>query len=1127
MAISTNGTVLARVAGALYNTQMSNATYSEVKTLDPASLTDALYARDFANATDTAVATTLVTNLGLTSVTGLVNWVAAQLTAAGAHKGAKIVDLLNGFAQMTADATYGAYATAFNASVDSALVLSQTAGNAGGTFAAAGTTGGTYSLSTSIDAIVGTSGADTFNAALVAGAESFTSLDSIDGGAGVDTLNIVSLGALTTATGATVKNVETVNLTAAAAITAADISGWTGVSTLNITSTGAISGVKAASTTDINVANGLGAVTAQGGKNVVIKAAGAVSIGSTTAASGDVTSTTTTAASATDIKGAGVLTANSNDGTITFTNGTSIVANATKAVSLADVTAHIATRDALIAVAAANAGAGTAKVADTAAAQVLTDLGTMTTAVAAASTIDANNAATLTALNASAITFAQKQAIDTAYATAFKAVGGSATLAKAAALAIETPIVAAATAAKASTLAALTTAAAATTAATAITTADTTAAGLVDGVVVTATTNTALTSATINGNYGSTGNAVTDGSTNNNTLTTLTLNNAGAVTGTGLALTNVSASGMLADVTVVNTTVGHALNYTLSGITGGTYTDINATTVNIASNGTATNVLTALSSTLATKVNLTGAAGLKFGTTTLDAAAVIDASGSSGSNTITLALGQKYIGGAGSDSVTATTTGTVQAVTVDGGAGTDTLVLGHATNFGTTGAAKYLNFETIKTAIDVDVSKFTGSAISKVILSGSTALTGLTAAQAANLVINATSTPTIGVTGAATPGQLDTVNIDVNDASSTVNSITVTAPVLAGIETLNLTATDNFTVTALTSAPALTKVTVSGAGTSSITTGALALAANTIFDASAATGAVTIDASSSTGNGLAITGSATKANTLTGNALASVLTGGAAADTITGGAGSDIISGGAGNNTLHGAAGANTITAGDGNNTIDVVGSSSANSITAGNGYNTITGGSGADTIIVGTGGNVITGAAGADLITLGAHSVGVRDTLVYGAQGTIITSANSDTITGFVSGTDIIQLTAGDNSGAGVTGSLAGLNLVAGNTAATMLTAVTDSTSVATLAAVYTALASATGLDNSTNHEFAASVAGAGGIVVREVVYTTGAAAGTYLVINDSTAGFQAATDIVIKLVGTTTFTAADLTVV
>jgi len=441
-----------------------------------------------------------------------------------------------------------------------------------------------------------------------------------------------------------------------------------------------------------------------------------------------------------------------------------------------------------------------------------------------------------------------------------------------------------------------------------------------------------------------------------------------------------------------------------------------------------------------------------------------------------------------------------------------------------------LNFETIKTAIDVDVSKFTGSAISKVILSGTTAVTGLTAAQAGNLVISGTSTPTIGVTGATTPGQLDTVNIDVNDASATVNTIAVTAPALAGVETLNLTATDNFTIDTLTSSPALTKVTVSGAGTSGITTGALALAANTVFDASAATGAVTIDASSATGNGIAITGSATKANTLTGNALASVLTGGAAADVITGGAGNDVISGGAGNNTLHGAAGANTITAADGNNTIDVVGSSGANSITVGNGYNTITGGSGADTIVVGTGGNVITGAAGADLITLGAHSVGVQNTLIFGVASTAVTAANSDTITGFVSGTDIIQLTAGDNSATATTvtaGGLAGLNLVAGNTAATMLAPVTDTTSVATLAAVYTALASATGLNNSANHELAASVAGAGGIVAREVIYTTGAAAGTYLVINDATAGFQAATDIVIKLVGNTTFAAGDLVVV
>ena len=110
MAISTNGTVLTRLAGALYNTQMSNATYKEVAALDPSALANALYARDFSSTTDSTVATTLVTNLGLSTVDGLSNWVAAQLTAAGANKGAKVVELLNGFAQMSADPTYGAAA---------------------------------------------------------------------------------------------------------------------------------------------------------------------------------------------------------------------------------------------------------------------------------------------------------------------------------------------------------------------------------------------------------------------------------------------------------------------------------------------------------------------------------------------------------------------------------------------------------------------------------------------------------------------------------------------------------------------------------------------------------------------------------------------------------------------------------------------------------------------------------------------------------------------------------------------------------------------------------------------------------------------------------------------------------
>lgn len=1138
----TTQTQIVRTAGALFGikvgtTDMTSYVAQATAAVSVDAFLNSVYVASIGTTSTATVAAAILANLGIPASTvagsaGKVaqDYVVTQLNAAlPAVRGATVNQILKDFSNLTADATFGTFATTFNTKVAAAQTYATIAGNAQVDFSSSTTVVATpFTLTTGIDAITGTAGSDTINAPLSAGVESFTSLDNIDGGADIDTLNIISLGALTTAVGAIVTGVEIVNLTATAAITAADISGFTGVNTLNVVSTGAIAGVAASATTDINVAKGLGAVTVQGGKDIVIKAAGSVSVGSTTAAAGNVTTTTTTAADTTTIKGAGVLTANSNDGTIGFTNGTSVTANATKAVALADVTAHTAALTALIVVAAADASTGTAKTADTTAGTKATALvtfaGKYTAANIDSDTVAEHKALTLAELAAGRITLANKVAIDAAYVTAFTAVGGTATLAQAAALALIAPINAAAAAAKVITAATLVTAAAATTAATVITVADTTAAGLVNGVVITATTNTALTSATINGNYGSTGNAVTDGSTLSNTLTTLTLNNAGATTVTGLAIANVSATGMVADVTVLNTTATHTQTFALSGVTAGTYTDSNATTVNVVSNGTATNVLTGLSAILATKVNLTGTAGLTFGATTFAAAAVIDASGNSGSNKITTQATQTYTGGSGVDTVTSSN-GVAQSKAIDGGAGeTDKLILGSTVDFGTTAAAAlFKNFETLQSTVTVDVSKFTGSAISKVMFSGTISVTGLTAAQAANVVINAASTPTIGVTGAATPGQLDIVNIDVNDASATVNTFVLTAPVLAGVETLNLTATDNFSIDLLTSAPALTKVTVSGAGTSSITTGVFALAANTVIDASAATGTVVISALGSTGNGLAIIGSATKANTLTGNALASVLTGGAGNDTITGGAGNDTISGGEGNNTLAGNAGANTITAGNGNNTVSVTGSTSANSITVGNGYNTITGGTGDDTIIVGTGGNVITSGAGLDKITLGAHVLGATNTLVFGSTAEAATVANVDTITGFVSGTDTVQLTSGVTG----TGSLTGLTLAAGNTAATMLAAVTDATSVATLADVYTALATATGLNNSAGHVFAASAAGTATLVARQVVYTTGAAAGTYLVINDATDGFQAANDIVIKLVGNTTFAAGDITVV
>ena len=182
-----------------------------------------------------------------------------------------------------------------------------------------------------------------------------------------------------------------------------------------------------------------------------------------------------------------------------------------------------------------------------------------------------------------------------------------------------------------------------------------------------------------------------------------------------------------------------------------------------------------------------------------------------------------------------------------------------------------------------------------------------------------------------------------------------------------------------------------------------------------------------------------------------------------------------------------------------------------------VTTGAGNDIITAGADAGSYTGGAGADTFTSGAAADIYRYDVK--ASNTSATGANVDTIVNFTSTADTINL-LGDG-GAGVT--INGLTLVATTTtAATMGAVVTSATSVATIADVYTQLA----IDLlTTTNAFAASTAAAAGFVARQVTYTSGAAAGTYLVLNDSVASFQAANDIVIKLTGTTTMVAADIT--
>jgi hypothetical protein len=184
-------------------------------------------------------------------------------------------------------------------------------------------------------------------------------------------------------------------------------------------------------------------------------------------------------------------------------------------------------------------------------------------------------------------------------------------------------------------------------------------------------------------------------------------------------------------------------------------------------------------------------------------------------------------------------------------------------------------------AVDVDNLSATNTLTGAVFSAGGS-ITDMNATMAGAITAKATGTYVIGVKNASTVGQLDTVNITVDDGVSTLSTVALGTPTLTGIETVSITANDTTTVTALTSAASLTNLNVSGAKAATVTTGALAIHANTTVDASGKTaGAFTFDADLSTGRGMNVTGGdAGDTITMSDDGLADVITSGGGADTI-------------------------------------------------------------------------------------------------------------------------------------------------------------------------------------------------------------------------------------------------------
>jgi len=202
---------------------------------------------DVATLTDAELAKQVMTNMGflpstVAAITQLEIELAAYFGGMGkGNRGFVVLQLSDILSTLTADATYGAIATAWNAEVAASV---------------ASTVPGTFALTTATtDNLVGSSGDDIFSAisSALSTVNTLSSTDKINGSAGNDTLNLTLSKANTAFTTGSVTSVEkvVVSNTTEQSITL-DASRFTGVTTYTIngdTATSSLSNVETGLTT--------------------------------------------------------------------------------------------------------------------------------------------------------------------------------------------------------------------------------------------------------------------------------------------------------------------------------------------------------------------------------------------------------------------------------------------------------------------------------------------------------------------------------------------------------------------------------------------------------------------------------------------------------------------------------------------------------------------------------------------------------------------------------------------------------------------------------------------------------------------------------------------------------------
>jgi len=1040
----TNAVQVARFANALYGIKLGSVTNAavmdDISAVGLTSAVNSYYTSSFGSATNASVAETILGNLGLAGNTAAKAYVEGQLNAAGNAKGAAVLSMLNAFSNLTSDATFGAAATAWNDKITAARAYTVAYTDDVTVDYSAPVTGKTFTLTTGVDAITGTSADDVINGGLVdmttAANTTYTSSDEVSGGAGNDTLKLTLSGTdastdvPTAVVVGTITGVETVRLTSTANASgfadtnAIDLTRASGITTLqNYDSTEALSvtGLKTNATIALSNVSAnttvayTSAVVLTGTSDVLNVTVDSSTAGTLKVANGFETINIASSGSAntiTDIDADG-------DGTtdsvtkIVVTGGTALTV--TNAINAGTMNVNLATVDAS---------------AMTAALTLTLDTGDLSIVGGSGNDV-ITAAATLTAAD----TINGGSGVDTLKVTDADTIDTAAEVANISSIERLEATANDTTSFDASLMASLTTLKSSSAGAANTVTFSKLGSNITnleiagtEGMTVTKATDTDSDSITLTVGSSSAGYTVdaTDGAFVANDYETINLVSNGGAN----VLNNVSAS----DLTTLNVTGSKAMTWGDSNDAFSYLTSIDASAMTADFKQGSTSATTAAKST---GVTILGGSG---NDTLVGAAGNDSITSGSGNDSITSNAGNDTIdAGAGNDTITTgdgndvvTAGDGVDAITggsgmdnLSGGAGNDTFTVAEQADFvSTTGA-----IETVAGGDGVDTLSFADSASNLPSLSADSLL-GLSGIEIVQF-LDTDGAASITLTDAVyTANGNATLTIDADVVTS--GAITVSASTLTSANAVKVDLDTNCVGGAAShnivlgagndtviaelddlDTSALTITGGSGTDTLQITdAGDTSGTSTSITLDDGITGFETITFTTATDTYNITTDGANVASgatlTVSGSSLTTgVLYFSGAAETtgkfaIYGGGGDDSLVGGSGADTISGGSGGDTLTGGAGNDSID--GGSQNDNISAGSGVDTIIGGDGEDTIDAGAGIDSIDGGADNDTINVSASAdfVGLTsaETVAGGAGNDTLSFATSIAFT--INSTDL-----------------------------------------------------------------------------------------------------------------------------